>query len=296
MDLIFAHYRNRFCMFRTYYALAKGLVKPDGFNVSVIEVPDPPSHALEEALIKGEVQFANLYLPYFLRRKLEGSPIVGISTEWKSTDKGNGLFVLADGPVKEPGDLTGRVIASHQDGPHRVHAFLLKRQYGVDVTTLRWESYRQQELLEILKSGKADAVVLIDQFFFHGENDREVRCLYTDGEAWHALFGFPEMIKHMIAAYEPFLAEHPGLREEIIEAFQASFAYSEEHLDEIVPKFIQQYGGDRDALVASARYPKIEFTFTEVERKIAEAEMDMLVEMGQLSRRLDISSVFGSPG
>ena len=24
MDLTFAHYRNRFCMFRTYYALADG--------------------------------------------------------------------------------------------------------------------------------------------------------------------------------------------------------------------------------------------------------------------------------
>ena len=36
MDLTFAHYRNRFCMFRTYYALAVGKVKPDGFNMKVI--------------------------------------------------------------------------------------------------------------------------------------------------------------------------------------------------------------------------------------------------------------------
>ena len=34
MDLTFAHYRNRFCMFRTYYALAVGKVKPDGVNMS----------------------------------------------------------------------------------------------------------------------------------------------------------------------------------------------------------------------------------------------------------------------
>ena len=70
MHLTFAHYRNRFCMYRTYYALAKGLVKPDGFSVSVIEVPDPPSHAHEEALIGGDVQVANLYLAGFLRRRL----------------------------------------------------------------------------------------------------------------------------------------------------------------------------------------------------------------------------------
>ena len=294
MDLTFAHYRNRFCMFRTYYALAQGIIKPDGFNLSVIQLPDPPSQALEEAIIQGDVQVANLYLLRFLRHKMEGAPIVGISTEWKSTAKGNGLFVVADGPIKEPGDLAGRSIATQHAGPHEVHTFLLKHEYGVDVKTLRWESYPQEVLLGMLKDGNVDAVVLIDQFFFHGENDPGVRCLYTDGEAWRSLRGFPELIKHMIAVRETLLAQHPGLGRALIRAFQASFAYSEEHLDEIATKFIEQYGGDRDALVASARYPKIEFTFTQAERRIAEAQMDMMVEMGQIPRRMDISSAFVS--
>ena len=120
MDLTFAHYRNRFCMFRTYYALAVGKVKPDGINMKVIELPDPPSKEQEEALIRGEVQAANLYLPNFLRRKLQGAPIIGLATEWKSTMKGNGVFVRADGPIKTPKDLEGRLIATHQ-GPHAIH-------------------------------------------------------------------------------------------------------------------------------------------------------------------------------
>ena len=292
MDLIFAHYRNRFCMFRTYYALAQGIVKPDGLNVSVVEVPDPPSHAHEQALIRDEAQVANLYLLGFLRRKAEGAPIVGICTEWKSTNKGNGVFVLANGPGKTPKGLTGRTIATQHDGPHMLHAFLLKRQYGVDATTLRWESYPQEELLGMLKEGRVDAVVLIDQFFFHGEGDPEVSCLYTDAEAWRSLFGFSEIIKHIIAIREPLLQQYPDLRATLVDAFRASFAYSEDHLDEIVTEFRQRYGGERDALIASARYPKIEFTFTEAERRIAEAEMDQLIEMGQLARRVDLSSAF----
>src|SRR5712692_7086137 len=198
MDLTFAHYRNRFCMYRTYYALAKGLVKPDGFTLSVVELPDPPSHEQEEALIRGDVQVANVYLPNFLRRKLQGAPIIGIATEWKSTMKGNGIFVRADGPIKTPHDLTGRLIATHQ-GAHAIHRYLLKHRYGVDEKTLRWESYPQEELLAVLKRGKVDAVVLLDQFFFRGEQDKAARCLYTDGEVWNELFGFSEMIKHMIA-------------------------------------------------------------------------------------------------
>jgi ABC-type nitrate/sulfonate/bicarbonate transport system substrate-binding protein len=292
MHLTFAHYRNRFCMFRTYYALAAGIVKPDGLTLSVVEVPDPPSHAQEEALIADDVQAANLYLPNFLRRKLDGAPIVGIATEWKSTAKGNGMFVLADGPIKTPGDLAGRRIASHQEIPHAVHRYLLKHRYGVDEKSLRWEAYPQEELLEVLKSGRADAVVLIDQFFFHGEQERAVRCLYTDGEAWNALTGLPEIIKHMIAVREPLLREQPEVRGILLNAFKASFAYSESHLPEIADKFMERYGGEREAILASARYPRIEFTFTETELQTAAAEMKMLVEMGALAREVPIAPLF----
>ena len=231
-------------------------------------------------------------MPNFLRRKIEGAPIVGIATEWKSTAKGNGIFVLKDGPVQRPQNLAGRLITTHHQGAHATHRFLLSRCYGVDENSLRWASYPQEELLDILKKGKADAVVLIDQFFFRGETDETVRCLYTDGDGWKKLRGFSEFIKHIIAVREPLLKEHPDVRERLLLAFRASFAYSEDHLEKIADEFLKRYPGDKEAALASARYPKIEFTFTDTERKIAEAEMDMLVEVGELSRRLPISTLF----
>jgi ABC-type nitrate/sulfonate/bicarbonate transport system substrate-binding protein len=291
MELTFAHYRNRFCMFRTYYALATGKVKPDGFELKVIELPDPPSREQEEALIRGEVQVANVYLPNFLQRKLEGAPIIGLSTEWKSTTKGNGIFVLADGPVQKPQDLAGRLIATHQ-GAHAIHRYLLRRVYGVDDNTLRWESHPQEKLLDVLRSGKADAIVLLDHFFFRGEVADGVRCLYTDGEAWRQLHGFDQLIKHMIAAREDLLERCPGIKEDLLGALRRSFAYSEAHLEEIGQEFIARYGGDREALLASARYPKIEFTFTEAEQRLAAAEMEMLFEVGAIPRRAPITSLF----
>jgi ABC-type nitrate/sulfonate/bicarbonate transport system substrate-binding protein len=291
MDLTFAHYRNRFCMFRTYYALAVGKVKPDGVNMKVIELPDPPSKEQEEALIRGDVQAANLYLPNFLRRKLQGAPIIGLATEWKSTRKGNGVFVLADGPVKTARDLEGCVIATHQ-GQHAIHQYLLRRAYGVDDQKLRWAAHPQERLLAVLESGGADAVVLIDQFFFRGEVSAGVRCLYTDGEAWQKLTGFDEMIKHMVAAREDLLRNHPGIKERLLRAFRESLAYSETHLEEIGDAFLSRYDGDREALLASARYPRIEFTFTEKEQKVAEAEMELLFEVGQIPRTAPIAPLF----
>ena len=61
--------------------------------------------------------------------------------------KGNGVFVRSDGPVQTPQDLEGRLIATHQ-GAHAIHRYLLRRVYGVDDNTLRWESHRQEKLLE----------------------------------------------------------------------------------------------------------------------------------------------------
>jgi ABC-type nitrate/sulfonate/bicarbonate transport system substrate-binding protein len=291
MDITFAHYRNRFCMFRTYYALAVEKVKPDGINMKVIELPDPPSKDQEEALIRGDVQAANLYLPNFLRRKLQGAPIIGLATEWKSTMKGNGVFVRADGPIKTPKDLEGRLIATHQ-GLHAIHQYLLRRVYGVDDKTLRWESYPQEKLLDVLQSGNADAVVLLDHFFFRGEVAPGIRCLYTDGEAWKKLHGFDEIIKHMVAAREDLLRQHPGIKDSLLKAFRESFAYSEAHLEEVGDAFIERYGGDKEALLASARYPRIEFTFTEKEQRVAEAEMELLVEVGQIPRKAPLSTLF----
>jgi ABC-type nitrate/sulfonate/bicarbonate transport system substrate-binding protein len=293
MELTFAHYRNRFCMFRTYYALAAGKVKPDGIDLKVVELADPPSKEQEEALIRGEVQAANLYLPNFLRRKLQGAPIVGLATEWKSTMKGNGVFVRADGPVNSPKDLEGRLIATHQ-GIHAIHQYLLRRVYRVDDRTVRWEALPQEKLLDALRSGRADAVVLLDHFFFRGETADGVRCLYTDGEAWRRLTGFDEMIKHMVAARADLLREHPAAKNILLEAFRASFAYSESHLDEIADAFIARYGGDKRALLASARYPRIEFTFTEKERKLAEAEMDLLFELGQIPNKAPIAALLAA--
>ena len=96
----------------------------------------------------------------------------------------------------------------------------------------------------------------------------------------------------MVAAREDLLRDHADLREKLLEAFRASFAYSEQNLDEIASAFIQRYGGDRDALLASARYPKIEFTFTADEQKLADAEMDMLVAVGEIPRKPPVETLF----
>ena len=292
-ELKFAHYRNRFCMFRTYYAIAVGIIKPENFILRVVEVPDPPSRKLEEALIGGDIQVANLYLPNFLRRKIEGAPIVGLCSEWKSTLKGNGIFVRTTGPVRKPQDLVGKLIATHQ-GAHAIHGYLLRRVYGVDGATLRWESHPQEKLLEILQRGEVDAVCLIDQFFFRGERAKGVRCLYTDGEAWKKLTGFDQMIKHMIAVREDLLNKEPSIKGELLKLFRASFAYSEAHLDEIGDAFVARYGGDKEALLASARYPKIDFTFTQEEQKIADAELKLLVEIGEIPDQAPLASLFAA--
>jgi ABC-type nitrate/sulfonate/bicarbonate transport system substrate-binding protein len=290
MKLKLAHYRNRFSMFRTYYALRAGLVKADGVEFAIVEVPDPPSRELEDVLIRGEVDISNVYLPNFLERQLEGAPIIGLCTEWKSTGKGNGLFVRSN-EIRRPAELEGRRVTTHQ-GRHAIHQYLLKEAYGVDSSTLKWAASRQETLLGVLRRREADAVVLLDQFFHHGEQAPDVTCLYTDGDAWRALTGFDEMIKHMVAAREPLIRQNPGLHGALLAAFRESFAFSERNMDEVADVFIKTYGGDREALLISASYPRMEFTFTDTERRLAQRQMDMFVEVGRLPRNATIESFF----
>ena len=292
MKITLAHYRNRFSMFRTYYALRAGLIKDHGLEWIVIEVPDPPSRELEECLIRGDADLANLYLPNFLERRLAGAPIIGLCTEWKSTGKGNGLFVRR-GEFKHPGELAGRKIATHQ-GRHAIHQHLLKQVYGVEPATLQWAASPQETLLGVLHRHEADAVVLLDQFFHHGEQAADAACLYTDGDAWKLLTGFDEMIKHMLAANDAFLRRHPDLRPVLLDAVHQSFAYSERNMDEVADVFIKSYGGDREALLTSARYPRMEFTFTDNERRLAQRQMDMFVEVGRLPRSEPVETFFVS--
>src|SRR5262249_8300327 len=141
-------------------------------------------------------------------------------------------------------------------------------------------------------SGQADAVVLIDQFFCRAEQEPGVRCLYTDGEAWQTLTGYPEMIKHVIAVREPLLREYSEARARLLNAFKESVAYSEAHLPAIADQFVARYGGDREALLASARYPKIEFTWTPTELGNATAQMQMMVEMGELPCEVPVAPLF----
>ena len=292
MRLRLAHYRNRFTMFRIYYALGAGLIKDHGIDWTINEVPDPPSRELEECLIRGDVDLANVYLPNFLERRLAGAPIVGLCTEWKSTRKGNGMFVRR-GTFATPAALAGRKIATHQ-GRHAIHQYLLKHSYDVDAQSLQWTASPQETLLGILRRGDADAVVLLDQFFFHGEQAADAECLYTDGDAWKLLTGFDEMIKHMVAANQALLQNNPGLREPLLDAFRKSFAYSERNIEEVADIFIKSYGGDRETLLISARYPRMEFTFTDNERRLAQRQMDMFVEVGRLPRGAPVESFFAS--
>ena len=86
MDLIFAHYRNRFCMYRTYYALAvpRGCVNYHRRD-RVVRPAEPRLGRGARSVTKFRWR---IFVSRILRRKLEAAPIVGACAEWKSTMKG----------------------------------------------------------------------------------------------------------------------------------------------------------------------------------------------------------------
>ena len=96
----------------------------------------------------------------------------------------------------------------------------------------------------------------------------------------------------MLATREDLLRDHPEFATQILDACRKSIMYSDAHLDEVADRFVAKYGGDKQDILSSASYPKIEFTFTDTERREAEATMEMLIETGRLEGRVDLSTAF----
>jgi hypothetical protein len=63
-------------------------------------------------------------------------------------------------------------------------------------------------------------------------------------------------------------------------------------MEEVADVFIRTYGGERESLLISASYPRMQFTFTEAERRLAQRQMEMFVEVGRLSRAEPIERFF----
>ena len=79
MQLTFAHFRNRFCMFRTYYALANRLIKPAGFDLKVVEtVP-----AIKGATASAQMKPATLETGYVCQVPpfVDEGDVIRVSTE-----------------------------------------------------------------------------------------------------------------------------------------------------------------------------------------------------------------------
>ena len=148
------------------------------------------------------------------------------------------MFVRKDSPVKSRKISSAAYLAPIKDRT-LFTVTCCATNMGVDDSKLNWVRIVRSFCWPALKEGKVDAAVLLDQFFFRGEEDNEIRCLYTDGEVWQALHGFPEMIKHMVAVREDLLRDNPGIKDALLKGFRASFAWSEQHLPEIADVFVK---------------------------------------------------------
>ena len=288
MDLTFAHYRNRFCMSRTYYAFGRGKdCKADGINMKVIELPDPPSKEQEEALIRGDVQAANLYLAELPSAQTAGRADHRSGDGMEVDDKGNGVrLVCADGPIKTPKDLEGRLIATHQ-GLHAIHQYLLRRVYWRRRTRSQSGNLtRKEKLLDTLMSGKSRRCRYCSTiFFFRGEVAAGVTAVFIrTARLGRSFTGLDELIKHIRSrAREDLIAAASGHQATHCSKHFALRSPTVKTIWKRSPRPLSRVTAViRKRSLASARYPKVEFHFYGKGAKLAEAEMDLLVAVGQI--------------
>src|SRR3972149_2034273 len=91
-----------YTVYRYYYALERGIVKPEGINVTVKKM-DPAQ--LNNLLAGGVMDAGEMSLADYVLTRLKGAQLKAIATDITLGEHGNGVFVLAKSPIKTPKDL-----------------------------------------------------------------------------------------------------------------------------------------------------------------------------------------------
>ncbi len=181
-----------------------------------------------ERLRAGEIDFALMALTPLVLDRLsdptpggKDDPVILASLVYATHL--NEVLVPADGPINEPADLAGRVVALTRDTSAEFAWWLFTRYHGLDPNAIDVMDMPANEVADALASGAADAAVLWAPWEarLEARTDRELRTfsgidLYT--AKWVLVTrrdtcnGMPGLCRGILSAYRDaieFIQQHP---------------------------------------------------------------------------------------
>lgn len=232
-------------------ALQRGLVQPEGIDVTYVPVQSPPE--LFQRMIKkrsfdvSEMSFSL----YSQLRTRGGFPFVALPVFPSRMFRHGYIFIRNDRGIDAPADLSGKRVGVqeyHQTAGVWIRG-ILASEYGVDLSSIAWKeggvnAPREPDVLDLRPEGDLDIEfvgtdVCLSDLLAAGEIDAylgarrpdsvsssaSVERLFPDYRSvereYYAKTGiFPMM--HTIVVREELLDAHPWVAESLFKGFQAS--------------------------------------------------------------------------
>ena len=222
-------------------ALRSGEVASEMFGLDFKEVK-PINRAFAPMARERRFDISEMAIATVLQAIAYGVEIALMPVVMASRFQEAALFVRADSPFKNAGDLKGKRVGvrAYSQTTGLWLRGILKESFGVAPTDVAWTTFEGahvaayadppfvkraepgKELLTMLRAGELDAAIVGADV----PNDPNLRLLFSDpsaaGEAFYARHGFVP-INHMVVV-KTELAEEPGLAAELCRLFAASKA------------------------------------------------------------------------
>lgn len=142
--------------------------------------------------------------------------------------------------------------------------------------------------------GEVGAAELLGLYSGYARGNPNLRLLYDTSLEWRELTGTWPM-HHALAGYMDVLQENPDLPRRLVEAFRASVDYARRHVEELIDKFVETFGGDRKELRKRVNPQAIgqreSWSLTHEDRRAIQAVIDLSVEFGFIDQQYMTSDI-----
>lgn len=240
---------------------------------------------VKEALIARQVGASFLLAPMAMQLRQDGIPVKVVYLGHRD---GSTLIVAKDGPVQRFEDLRGRRVAvPNRYSNQNILLHRIMKERGMPFDSLTIVELPPPEHPTALHAGTIDAFIVGEPFCAKAELDGVGRVLYFTKDIWK---GF---ISCVLVVHEDTLRDQRELVQELVTGIARSGKWLDEDMQnrmdaaEIVGKHFYFQPPELLAYVLSRPVDRVQYTRLEPLQGDFDEIMELAVEMGILSRRIE---------
>jgi NitT/TauT family transport system substrate-binding protein len=265
------------------YAQKAGLFRKRGIDANIVAMGS--GSAIYAAIVGGSADIGSGSLWPVYQAYAHGLPlrIIAPASVYSSAKPDAFLLVRADGPIRVPRDLNGKIIGGDSVadiGVMATRAWL--DQHGGDGKSLRTVELKPTEALAALEAGRIDMATLKPPYLAAAQKSGKFRVLGAPYDAIAPLY----LVSCWVATVD-YIAKNPDVVNGFVAGLTEAARYTNTHQDETIGLVAAFSGQDPIQLASGFRSTTAEtVTLSELQ-----APLDFAYKWGIITQHIDLSGI-----